>query len=161
MLRRSFFKELHYEGLYHSARSTRGKVSDMAFPNLFITIAPAEWLLPFLDQSILHLVPHPVETCALDGFMFVLCVFWSRLPAFLLPYAKAKSLNLAQILVGLHMYQLVRSVLALLCAPDGNRWFTVHQKVLTFVSPSHFPFLAPKASYICAFACSFDSFLFL
>ena len=38
------------------------------------------------------------------------------------------------------MYQLVRSVLALLCAPDGNRWFTVHQKVLPFVSRSLFLF---------------------
>ena len=73
----------------------------------------------------------------------VLCspwVFWSRLPAFLLPYAK--SLNRAQILVGLHMYHLVRSVLALLCAPDGNRWFTVHQKVVPCVSRSLFLFLS-------------------
>ena len=59
-------------------------------------------------------------------------VCWSRLPAFLLPYSK--SLNRAQILVGLHMYHLVRSVLALLCSPDGNRWFTVHQKVIQFLS---------------------------
>ena len=49
MLHRSFFKEVHYEKLYYSARDVRGTVSDLAFPNLFITIAPAEWRLPFLD----------------------------------------------------------------------------------------------------------------
>ena len=86
------------------------------------------FLLGLLCSS--RCVLHMFKVLSFTVLALFACVCRLRLPAFLLPYSK--SLNRAQILVGLHMYHLVRSVLALLCAPDGNRWFTVHQKVLEF-----------------------------
>ena len=47
MLRRCFDQE-EYPTLYQHCRSLRGEVWLCAFPNLFITIAPAEWKFPSL-----------------------------------------------------------------------------------------------------------------
>ena len=45
MLSRCYDKE-NYPVLYDHARNLRGEVWLCAFPNLFITIAPAEWRFP-------------------------------------------------------------------------------------------------------------------
>ena len=46
------YDEVNYKQLYDHVRGLRGQVWLRAFPNLFITIAPAEWTFPrpyFLD----------------------------------------------------------------------------------------------------------------
>ena len=72
MLHRSFFKEVDYEKLFYSARDVRGNVSDLAFPNLFITIAPAEWRLPFLGL---------VSTFVMSSRIFCLRICFDMLSA--------------------------------------------------------------------------------
>ena len=41
-----------YPELYKNCRGLRGEVWMCAYPNLFLTIAPAEWTFPHLDQPI-------------------------------------------------------------------------------------------------------------
>ena len=46
------YDEVNHKELYNHVRGLRGQVWLCAFPNLFITIAPAEWTFPrpyFLD----------------------------------------------------------------------------------------------------------------
>ena len=52
MLRRCYDQN-DYPELYKHCRGLRGEVWLCAFPNLFLTIAPAEWTFPYLDRSLI------------------------------------------------------------------------------------------------------------
>jgi hypothetical protein len=85
------FDEENYPILYNHCKDLRGQVWLCAFPNLFITIAPAEWKFPR--------------------------------PYFLEPYINC--IFAGTYLMALHMYYLMRCVLAFLVNPFGHRFFVV------------------------------------
>ena len=75
MLSRCFDTE-NYPDLYNHCRNLRGQVWLCAFPNLFITIAPAEW--KFLKPYVLQ----PYVNCILAGAYITIywpytCITWS------------------------------------------------------------------------------------
>ena len=76
MLRRCHDKE-NYPMLYEHARNLRGEVWLCAFPNVFITIAPAEWTMPrpYFLQPYLSCIFAGAYVMALHMYYLMRCVW--------------------------------------------------------------------------------------
>ena len=76
MLQRCYDKE-NYPDLYQHVRDLRGQVWLCAFPNLFITIAPAEWKFwrPYFLQAYLDCVFAGAYIMALHMYYLVRCMW--------------------------------------------------------------------------------------
>jgi len=71
------YDEQNYPMLYKHVRGLRGEVWLCAFPNLFITIAPAEWTFPrpYFLQPYLKCVFAGAYVLALHMFYLVRCIW--------------------------------------------------------------------------------------
>ena len=71
------YDEEAYPELYRHCRALRGEVWLCAFPNLFITIAPAEWKFPrpYFLQAYLNVVFAGAYLMSLHMYYLVRCVW--------------------------------------------------------------------------------------
>ncbi len=72
------YDEQNYPDLYKHVRGLRGQVWLAAFPNLFITISPAEWKFPrpYFLQPYLHCVFGSAYIMALHMYYLVRCIWF-------------------------------------------------------------------------------------
>ena len=71
------YDEINHKQLYDHVRGLRGQVWLCAFPNLFITIAPAEWTFPrpYFMEPYLDCVFASAYIMALHMFFLVRCIW--------------------------------------------------------------------------------------